>query len=347
MPCSNASDWRAPSRSYAATFGGQRALALHLQAPDEAGGNHEGHHDGRSGDAMAGDELARAIPGGVGRRTDRQSAAIARQVVAKGGDSTVAIGDLVGGCLRDDAGEFRVDRLLPEGFAQHHAQTVDVGGDAHRPSRSLFRTRVAGREHARRTLQVGIAGGDELGDAEVEQLDATLVGDHHVRGFEVAMDHQVLVGMLHGGTDALDQRDAGVAIRLPYLQIGGQGLAAHIFDDEIGLPGFGFSAIDQACDIGMVELGKDLPFLPQPAHAVLRGKTANQLDRGLLGEATLVAFGQQHRAHAARSEFAHDPPGTNALAAQLRRDRGGGIAAQRDIDTGIRLGVGVEQGAQA
>ena len=106
----------------------------------------------------------------------------------------------------------------------------------------------------------------------------------------------------------LDQRDARIALRLLRLQVSVQGLAAHVFDDQKWLSGLGFAAVNQARNIRVFQRGQDLSFLTQSAHTVLRCKTANQFDRRLLRESAFVAFGQEHGAHPARPEFAHDSP---------------------------------------
>src|SRR5450759_888277 len=42
---------------------------------------------------------------------------------------------------------------------------------------------------------------EQLGDTEIEQLDVTLLGDQDVGGLDVAMNDQVLMGVLHGRAD--------------------------------------------------------------------------------------------------------------------------------------------------
>ncbi len=59
---------------------------------------------------------------------------------------------------------------------------------------------------------------EHLGQAEVEQLDVALVGDHHVGGLEVAVHDAALVGV--------GQR-AGDGQRVVEPLLGGQGAAAH------------------------------------------------------------------------------------------------------------------------
>ena len=50
----------------------------------------------------------------------------------------------------------------------------------------------------------------QLRDTEVEQLDLSRWRDHHVAGLEVAMDDELLMGVLDRSADALDQLDARI-----------------------------------------------------------------------------------------------------------------------------------------
>ena len=48
----------------------------------------------------------------------------------------------------------------------------------------------------------------QLGDAEVEQLEPALAGDQHVGGLEVAMDHELAVRVLDGAARVLEEAQA-------------------------------------------------------------------------------------------------------------------------------------------
>ena len=66
--------------------------------------------------------------------------------------------------------------------------------------------------------------------------------------------------------------------------------------------------IEEARDVGMIQPGKDLPFLAQAAHAVAGWKTAQQLDRDLLIELPLDTFGKKYVAHAAGANLTDQAP---------------------------------------
>ena len=44
-------------------------------------------------------------------------------------------------------------------------------------------------------------GAEKFGNAEVEQLRGALTGDEDVIGFEIPVDHQILMGVMHSGTN--------------------------------------------------------------------------------------------------------------------------------------------------
>ena len=87
------------------------------------------------------------------------------------------------------------------------------------------------------------------------------------------------------------------------------------------------AAIKQARDVRVGELGEDAALVLE-AFGMLRGFGMQQLDRGLLGEATFRAFGQINLTHAATADHAHDAPCADA-----------GVGGQRCIIGGCGLSL--------
>ncbi|MCR6702973.1 MAG: hypothetical protein NVV68_18310 [Dokdonella sp.] len=76
-----------------------------------------------------------------------------------------------------------------EQFAEQDAQCIDVGRCRDETVGVLFGCRVRRRQH-RDAGVFDVVDVEQLGDAEVEQLDAAVAGHEHVRRFEVAMHDQ-------------------------------------------------------------------------------------------------------------------------------------------------------------
>lgn len=99
----------------------------------------------------------------------------------------------------------------------------------------------------------------------------------------------------------------------------GQRHAVDVFHHEIRLTVRGVAAVEQARDIGMVEVGEDLPLAPHSIGRITGRDAAQQLDRDAPFERIVDALGEEHRAHAAAADLAHEAPGPEPLL--QRRDR--------------------------
>jgi hypothetical protein len=106
---------------------------------------------------------------------------------------------------------------------------------------------------------------EQLGDAEIQQLGHALRGDQDVVGLQVAVHDQVLMGVMHGGTDGADQLDALGERQAAAIAINVDGLAVDIFHHQIGRAVGGAAAVQQPCDVRVLQRRQDLPFHPQPA----------------------------------------------------------------------------------
>src|SRR6185437_2773542 len=81
---------------------------------------------------------------------------------------------------------------------QQHAQRVDIGRGRELAALQLFRRRVVDGEQGRRRLRELAFRGQQLADAEVEQLHTTRVRDQEVAGLEVAVQNETLMRVLDG-----------------------------------------------------------------------------------------------------------------------------------------------------
>ena len=105
---------------------------------------------------------------------------------------------------------------------------------------NLFRARILGRQqpvvHACQRQHRGrIAGIEQLGDAEVEQLGRAFGGDQDVGRLEVAMHDQVLVRVLNRRADLQEQLQARAHVELLPIAITIERLAVDVLHDEVRL----------------------------------------------------------------------------------------------------------------
>ena len=160
----------------------------------------------------------------------------------------------------------------------------------------------------------------QLGDAEVQQLDLAIVGYQHVGGFQVAVRHQPPVGMRHGSCYLGKQRQALGQAQPALAAPGGDGLAVHRLQRQIGLAVAGQAGVIEAGDMGVGQAGQDVAF----AGKALRHRAGQQVGMGQLEGhlahiGAVVAPRQPDHAHAAAAQLAQQGVGADALAGLVSR----------------------------
>jgi hypothetical protein len=186
---------------------------------------------------------------------------------------------------------------------QDDAEGIHVARRRHRRAGDLLGARVFRREHAIvHPRQLGHAAevrrAEELGDAEIEQLRHALRRHEDVRGFEVAVDDQVLVRVLDRPADVDEQLEARPQVQPLIVAVTIQRRALHVLHDQIRLRIFGFARVDQPGDVRMVEAGEDLA-LGAEAQAEIDGRGAvDDLDGGLGRELVIGPLAQEDGARA-------------------------------------------------
>ena len=74
--------------------------------------------------------------------------------------------------------------------------------------------------------------------------------------------------------------------------------------DRVGLAVLGDTTVEQSGNAGMLEVGEDLALAQEALQRRVELQTrADDLERDLLLELTIAAFGQEHFAHAASPEL--------------------------------------------
>ena len=205
-----------------------------------------------------------------------------------------------------------------EQLVEQHAQRVDVGGGGHRLAAHLFGAGVLGRHQLqpgrrRRQRLPGHLGIEQLGDAEIEQLGDAVLGDQHVGRLDVAVDHQVLVRVLHRRGQLQEDVEPRVGVEHARFGVLDQRRAVDELHHQVR-PAVGRrAAVEQPGDVGMVEAGEDLPLGAEAADDGIGVHPALQhLEGDALVERVVVADGEIDRAHAALAQLADQAVGTDA-----------------------------------
>ncbi len=125
---------------------------------------------------------------------------------------------------------------------------------------------------------------DHLGDAEVGQLDHSIVSNHHVLGLEIAVNHACLMRVPQRGGDLVDQH-RGDFRRIERVLAGvlRQGLPVDVFGHDVRVGRVLCGEIENLQDVGMSELCDRFGLPGQsPARILLaRQVGVENLDRHL------------------------------------------------------------------
>ena len=174
------------------------------------------------------------------------------------------------------------------------------------PAGGLLGRHVARRAHDRPGAGVAaVAVLQALGQAEVGDLRNPLGAQEHVRGFQVAVDHVALVGVVQRPGQRLDQ--AGGLLRAPRAvgQGGRHAAAIDVFEREERVP-LVLADLENLHDVGMLQPGDRLG-LDTETGDLLERRGPGVADH-LQGDQALQTGlpGLIHDPHAAPAQFAGD-----------------------------------------
>ncbi len=210
---------------------------------------------------------------------------------------------------------------------QHHAQCVHIGGHAQRTAAKLLGRGVLGR-HSKRAfageLRVG-ALVQQLGDAEIQQLDRALAVHQDVGRLQIAVDGQLAVCRAHRGQHLQEQADAGMQGQPCHIAPSVDALALHPFQHQVGLALRREAGIEQLRDAWVAQPRQQGALAPK---ALLHDRVAppglEELDGRVALVAAVMAPCAPDLAHAAlahglvQGQGAHAVAGFQALAQGLR-----------------------------
>ena len=193
---------------------------------------------------------------------------------------------------------------------EQQAERVDVGRERDRLAQELLGARIlrrhrpGQRRHRRISLVAGI---EDLGDAEIEQLWLTVRGHQHVPRLEVAVDDVVIVRVLHGVENAQAQAEPLGRAEAMLVRVAIDRNARDVLHDEVRQALRRGAAVEEARDVWMVQGREDLAFVAKaPDHELGVHAAANHLERDVVLELVVGAAGEIDRAHAAAPEALFD-----------------------------------------
>ncbi len=185
-----------------------------------------------------------------------------------------------------------------------------VGGDLLRAHVAQGAKQLAGLGSARGRQQVG---GGDVGNAEIEHLGLAGFIDQDVAGLEVAMDHTIVVGVLHRVAHLGQQLKARRRVETATAGVLVQWHAADELHGEERSAVFTHPRFMNLSNPSMPEPAQDLGFVAEAADEFGRNEAgADHLEGN--GAARVVLFGLVNGAHATFAVLAED-----AIAARYER----------------------------
>ena len=205
-------------------------------------------------------------------------------------------------------------RVLPgQEHVKQHPELIDVGSRRHRLPANLLGTSVVGRQESHRAPGSFVdLRGQELRDAEIEQLGDALCGDQDIRRLDVAMDDQAAMSRFDGPPHRHEETKTGCYVVAAFDTEAVDGQAGHILHDEVGPAVLQDPTVEKPGDIRMFETGKDAPFHQKTPQQLLGFEAAlDDLEGHPLVEGPVRPLGEVHDSHATATELSHDPVRTD------------------------------------
>src|SRR5580658_2050644 len=121
------------------------------------------------------------------------------------------------------------------------------------------------------------------------------------------MDHELFVGILHGGADFAKEPQTFVDRELILVAILVDGWAFDMLHDQIGRAVFAASAVEELHDVGMVESREGLALVAKSMENLLGIDSGlNHFDRNLLSIVLIVPLAEINDCHAAVADLAEN-----------------------------------------
>jgi hypothetical protein len=136
-----------------------------------------------------------------------------------------------------------------------------------------------------------------------------------VGGLEIAVDHKVAMGVLHGVGRLGEYVEPLLGGETPFVAVAVDRLAVDVLHRDVGAAAGVHPSVEQLRDVGVVQVREDLPLLLEAAQRVGSEPIAgDQLQRDVLREAAVRALRQVDGRHAAAAEEPDDAVRPDAFA---------------------------------
>jgi hypothetical protein len=213
-----------------------------------------------------------------------------------------------------------------EQLVQQHTEGVDVAGHDNGFTTDLLGARVLRGQQPLAALSLfrgAWCGVEQLRDPEIEQPRVAGLGHEDVRGFDVAMDDQLSVGVSYGFAHAGEKLEPFPETQPVGITVAGDRKAFHVLHREVRQVVFGDATVEERSDARMAEPRQDLALLAEaPNHFGIQVQAApDQLERDALFEDPVVAPGEVDGAHTPFADQTLDPIWTGPLRRRSVEDR--------------------------
>jgi hypothetical protein len=281
---------------------------------------------------VAAHEARHPIGEGLRAREDRPAVEVAIEVVRECGRAVVSRARVGVDGLGDDRVEVAVKparaardalgRPPGEQRSEQQAELEDVGRRGERIAPELLGAGPPGRHQPARRRPVGLAGIEQPGDAEVEQLDPSVRRHQDVRGLEIAVHDQAAMRRGDGLRHLDDESNPPVDREAVGFAKGIDGGAIDELHHQEGAPPLVRAAVEETADVGVLQARED-PALAVEAllRLAVRERQRQHLQGHLLFEGPVVALGEVHRRHPAAGDLPDDAVGAELRAFGDRRLR--------------------------
>jgi hypothetical protein len=162
----------------------------------------------------------------------------------------------------------------------------------------------------RKCVPCGLPVIQQLCDAEIQQFWDAGGGYQDIRRLQIAMNNEVLMGIVNRGANRLKELETRIDIETIRIAKEIDGHAIDVFHDKVSAAVGQGATIEQMRDIRVIELRQDLAFqLEARVHRNGERTAMHHLDGDLLLELSISPLGKVNLAHPAGAQGVQHPVG--------------------------------------